>query len=231
MPINLANKKHRDTTVSISAVKAKDTKKNIDETGLDVEKVRLLKSSIEHGTEYLTERFGDLEALGEHLLNEDPEIDFEKFGRFLKETSRVYFADGKIVFHVTEVEKVFAPDGSEKETKQKDIQIQNVNTDIPISWSNKFFKKDDAIRRFVFTSSKQISHTNGLTFDFLFEMAKELDEKDSLMMVGGGKKGNEPLVFQRGGKKYRGFLEGRIKESGYVLLLHLSNMELKRPQA
>jgi hypothetical protein len=58
-------------------------------------------------------------------------------------------------------------------------------------------------------------------------MAKELHDKQSLMMVGGGPKGNEPLVFQDGGKTYRAFLEGRIKEKSYVLLLHLTNLELK----
>ncbi|MDH3529671.1 MAG: hypothetical protein OEQ28_08900, partial [Acidobacteriota bacterium] len=64
----------------------------------------------------------------------------------------------------------------------------------------------------------------------LFEIAKELHDKDSLMLVGGGKKGNEPLIFQRGGKGFRGFLEGRIKDESYCLLLHLSNLELKLPE-
>jgi hypothetical protein len=58
-------------------------------------------------------------------------------------------------------------------------------------------------------------------------MAKELHEKESLMMLSGDAKGNEPLVFQDGGKTYRAFLEGRVKDNTYVLLLHLSNLELK----
>ena len=68
---------------------------------------------------------------------------------------------------------------------------------------------------------------NGLTFDFLFELAKELHEKDSMMLVGTGEKGIGPLVFQDGGKTYRAFMEGRIKDNKYILLLHLSNLELK----
>jgi len=40
-------------------------------------------------------------------------------------------------------------------------------------------------------------------------------------------KGNEPLVFQDGGKSYRCFLEGRVKENSYVLIMHLSNLEFK----
>ena len=58
-------------------------------------------------------------------------------------------------------------------------------------------------------------------------MAKDLHDNNALMMLAGGEKGNEPLVFQDGGKTYRAFLEGRIKEKSYVLLLHLSNLELK----
>ena len=55
----------------------------------------------------------------------------------------------------------------------------------------------------------------------------KLNEENSLMMVGAGKNGKEPLVFQDGGKTYRAFLEGRVKDNTYVLLLHLSNLELK----
>lgn len=58
-------------------------------------------------------------------------------------------------------------------------------------------------------------------------MAKELHEKDSLMFVGGGEKGNEPLIITSGGTPYRGFLEGRIQNNKYMLLLHLTNLELK----
>jgi hypothetical protein len=49
------------------------------------------------------------------------------------------------------------------------------------------------------------------------------------MLVGAGPKSNLPLVFQRGGTPYRGFLEGRTQGERYMLALHLSNMELKAP--
>jgi hypothetical protein len=59
-------------------------------------------------------------------------------------------------------------------------------------------------------------------------MAKELHDSDSLMFIGGGKRGNEPLVITQGGEEYRGFLEGRIDGEKYILILHLTNMELKK---
>ena len=79
----------------------------------------------------------------------------------------------------------------------------------------------------VHSAKQQIVHVNGLTYDFLYGIAKELEESQSLMLLGAGAKGNEPLVLTRGGQQYRGFLEGRTQGDKYCLLLHLSNMELK----
>jgi len=87
------------------------------------------------------------------------------------------------------------------------------------------------VRRFAFRRTIQVQHVDGLTFDFLFAMAKELDEADEMVLVGAGPAGKKPLVFQTNGSAYRGFLEGRIKGASYKLLLHLSNMELKKPEA
>jgi hypothetical protein len=92
-------------------------------------------------------------------------------------------------------------------------------------------KKADVYNKFVFSSKMQIVHVNGLTYDFLYGFAKELEEKQSLMLVGAGAKSSQPLVFMRGGTGYRGFLEGRTQGEKYCLILHLSNMELKAPAA
>ena len=227
MPINLANKKKRDAQVSLETVGVKRNVLYIDPEGKLTHNVRLLKSTVnEQG---LTKAY-ELDELADAIIKDDPEIDIETFGRYLTETSRVYTHDNKIVFHVKEEEVVITPDGEEKERRPREVKFQNVNTDVPVPWSNRLIKKKDAVRKFVFTDTKQIMHTNGLTWDFLYEIAKELADKDSLMLVGGGKKGNEPLVFQRGGKSFRGFLEGRIEGDSYCLLLHLSNLELKIPE-
>ncbi len=229
MPINLANKKKRDAQVSVESVRQKREVKYIDESGKLTENVRFLKSTLELSSASLLENT-TLDKLAEAIISSDPEIDIEKFGKYLTETSRVYSHNNKIVFHVKEEEVVKNPDGSEKERRTREVKLQNTNTDVPVPWSGVMIPKEDAIRKFVFTSTKQILHTNGLTWDFLYEIASELHEKNALMLVGAGAKGNEPLVFQRGGKPFRGFLEGRIKDESYVLLLHLSNMELKVPE-
>jgi hypothetical protein len=75
----------------------------------------------------------------------------------------------------------------------------------------------------------QLRHVDGVTFDFLFAIAKELDEKNSVMLLAAGEGGKGPLVLQANGSPYRGFLDGRIDGDKFLLLLHLSAMELKKP--
>jgi hypothetical protein len=88
---------------------------------------------------------------------------------------------------------------------------------------------DEAVHRFVFTNKKQLVHISGLTYDFLYAMAKDLDKRKALLLVRGGEKGESPVIMNRGGKPYNAFLEGRVDGDSYCLVLHLSNMELKRP--
>ncbi len=54
----------------------------------------------------------------------------------------------------------------------------------PLRWSGKLIAKEEAIRKFVFSTKVQLKHINGLTYDFLFAMAKELEDKKSLMLLG-----------------------------------------------
>ena len=200
----------------------------IDEDGKLTHNVRLLKSTVEQ--QDLSEAY-KLDELADAIVKGDPEVDIERFGRYLTETSRVYTSNRKIVFHVREEEINMSPDGEEKSRADREVKFQNTNTDLPIRWSNKMIDKDKAIRKVCFYGTPNRSCTpTDLRGIFLFEIAEELDKKNALMFVGGGKKGTDPLIFQRGGKQYRGFLEGRIEGESYCLLLHLSNLELKRPR-
>jgi len=48
-------------------------------------------------------------------------------------------------------------------------------------------------------------------------------------LVGSGDKGTAPLIFQSNGRPYRGFLRGQTNGKSYRLVLHLSDLELKKP--
>ena len=136
----------------------------------------------------------------------------------------------QLVHRIQQFEVIKDPDGKTRERRPREITPQNVTTDIPLQWTNKFIKKADVVRKFVIANKMQLMHINGLTYDFLFGMAKDLEERQSMMLLGGGAKANEPLILRRGSSPFRGFLEGRTEGEKYCLILHLSNLELKSPE-
>lgn len=230
MAINIRNPKGRDAVVAFEAVGPKRDVVFSDAKGKPVHTQRLLKSDVEHDLPTLTKKRKTPSALAKALIKEDPEIDLEKVGMFLTDTSRVYVSKKGIIHLVEEFEVISNPDGSLRERRKREKTPQNINTDIPLRWTGRFIKKEEAVHKFIFTNKRQLIHINGLTYDFLYEMAKELHERDSLLLIRGGEKGDEPIVMNRGGKPYNAFLEGRVEKDAYCLILQLSNMELKRPK-
>jgi len=162
------------------------------------------------------------------LIHADPEIDIELTGKFIDEVSRVYInEDQNPVFRINKVEKIFSPKGELKEERAPKYNKSNISGENIVNWTGKLMPKAKVYNKLVFAKKYQLKHVNGLTYDFLFEMAKELADKDALMMMGAGTSGKEPLVMNDGGKPYRAFLEGRIKGDKYCLMMHLTDQELK----
>ena len=228
--INLSNSKGRDAVVATVAVKRARKVRYLDGQQRQAQSVRVLKSTIDCDIDALQKQAGGLEKVADRLIQSDADVDVEKFGQFLKQTSRIFIDPaGGVVHKIKQFEVVRNPDGSERERRPRKVAQPNTATELPLKWSGKLMKKAEVFNRFVFSGKQQVVHVNGLTYDFLFGIAKELEEQDSLMLVGAGAKGTSPLVFTRGGQQYRGFLEGRTQGEKYLLVLHLSNMELKAP--
>ena len=126
------------------------------------------------------------------------------------------------------IDVISRPDGSEVERKDPVATETNVDGDTsaldrsenPIA---------DAVRRFLFKRIISLSHSDGVTYDYLYAMAKELEDSGSVMLIGAGEKGTGPPIFQSNGRPYRGFLSGRTDGKKYQLHLLLSDMELKQP--
>ncbi|MDR3094369.1 MAG: hypothetical protein LBU62_07010 [Bacteroidales bacterium] len=226
--INLANEKKRDAEVSYGkAVKGPSVKKIL-EDGQVHSNVKMLKATLDLSEEALIKKFGDLKTLGQAIIDSDPEIDMETTGKKISHTHKLYLnKDNQIAYRVNMVQVVRNPDGTEKERHDLSKQTSNITGENLVQWSGKKVPKAVAIRKFVFIRAYQIKHVSGLTFDFLYDMAKELHESKSLMMVGSGPKGLNPIIMTSGGTPYRAFLEGRIDGDKYCLLLHLTNIELK----
>jgi len=177
----------------------------------------------------LVEKFG--ENYSKQLTESDPEIDLETVGRTIEGTTSVLMdKSGNPLYCAPEIyEIIYGVDGSEVERRTPVDIAPNVNEEVPIKWTGRLIPRADLVRKFAIKRSMQIKHADGVTFDFLHAIATELEEKDSVMLLASGADGKSPLILQTNGTPYRGFLEGRTKGDGFILLLHLSNMELKRP--
>lgn len=230
MAINISNAKNRDAVVAFETVNTKREVHYVDEKGAPIQTRKLLKTDVAHDLPELLKKTKKIEKVADSLIKADPEIDMEHFGMYLTDMSRVYVTPKGIVHLVEEFEVIKNPDGTVRDRRPRRKAVQNLNGEFPLRWTGKFIKKEEAVKRFAFTNKRQLAHINGLTFDFLYEMAKELDKKKSLLLIRGGEKGDEPVVMNRGGKPYNAFLEGRVKGKTYCLILHLSNMELKKPK-
>jgi hypothetical protein len=226
--IHISDTKGRDANVLFSGFTKKSKIKYFTPNDEEVQTVRILKTTLNGSYDKLIKQCGNESELAQLLISQDPEIDFLQTGLFVTGSTKV-FVDSEFqpCITVNLKELVFDVQGSLKEERTPKEMQGNILEEVAIKPSGKLFPKSEVYAKFVFSKKYQLSHVNGLTFDFLYQLSKELDEKKSLMLIGSGEKGVGPLVFQNGGKAYRAFLEGRIKDNGYLLILHLSNLELK----
>jgi len=200
--------------------------------GVRVRFERIIKGPMGRSEAALRRQYREHDSLARALIDDDPEIDMEAAGRIAGPCDRLWVdPDGEPLYAASLVEIVYGRDGAEKEGRApQDVQA-NVGEDMPLRWTGRFFTHEEIVRRFAITRKFQILHTDGLTFDFLVRMARTLAKKNALLSIGGGPKGRDPLILERNGTPYRGFLEGRTRGDQYLLVLHLSNLELKRPSS
>lgn len=227
--IHLKNEKTRDAEVGFEPVRSRKAVRKAAPGGVAYESLKVLDETLATTLEALLRETPDTMALGRAIVEGDPEVDTELVGRRAEGLHKVWTTDsGEVAYDVTIKERVLAPDGTAKEERDPAETPANVALkDLPVRWTGRLFPKKDAIRKFVFVRSLALRHVNGLTYDFLYEMAKKLADAKALMLVGAGEKGTGPLVLSRNGTPYRGFLEGRVDGDKYLLVLHLTNLELK----
>jgi hypothetical protein len=228
--INIANEQRRDAKVGFEAKPKRNAVTMTLPDDREKQNVQFLKTRT--SLDLLLEQFGDAAGVKNALCGGDPEIDIEMCGRFIKNTRRIYLTGkNKIAYSVNMAQISYDPAGKEMDRHELSKTPSNVATDMPIKWSGREFPREEVIRRFVFSKKYQLYHTSGITFDFLFNMAQYLASRDTMMFVGGGKKGNEPVILSAGGEPYRGFLEGRVDGATYCLIMHLSSLEMKSSMA
>jgi len=228
MKIHISNATNRDATVVATSIPTKE-KTVPAKAGKPVAFQRYVAAGEGKLHADLTEKLGEIYS--QQLIEGDPEIDFEMVGRNIGDTNTVLLdKNNHPLYCAPEVlEIITGPDGKELERRTPVEVAPNVNEDVPVKWTGKFIPRSDLLRKYAIKRTMQLRHVDGVTFDFLFGIAKDLDEKDSVMLLASGEGGKGPLVLQSNGSPYRGFLDGRIEGDSFLLLLHLSSMELKKP--
>lgn len=225
--LHLSNAQGRDATVVFLSLQPEDPPKQ-GLPGTPVTFRRWLAATERGLHESLAAAHPDL---AKALVAGDPEVDVEHVGRTIAGTDNVFLSGKGEVLHAAPriVELVLGPDGAEKERRAPVDTAANVNETDALRWAGLKMKRGEVARKFVFARTLQVQHLDGLTYDYLYAMAKELHDADEVVYVGAGAKGRDPLIFQANGTPWRAFLEGRTDGPRYQLLLHLSNLELKLP--
>lgn len=224
--INISNQKQRNAQVGFELNSTPNSVTMRHCTGQEIRNARFLKASAMTTFQSLIDRYEP--DLTDRIIERDDEIDMEHVGMSLMGVKKVFVSqDGKVACRANRQLVYFNPQGEEIKCEKYHTTVANINLDVPLRWTGKFIPKAKAARMFVFAHKYQIRHINGITFDFLYDMARQLHETDSLMLLGAGSKGLGPLVMSGGGVPYRAFLEGRVDGESYMLILHLTNLEIK----
>ncbi len=226
--IRLADHRGREATVLLVPRRCPPRPGYTDSSNAPVRFTRLLKAMESTSYAALQRRYDDPDSLAQALINGDPEIDLESAGRETGPCDRVHIgADGQPLYSVRMIEVVHDREGNEIDRREPVEMPANLVPDTPPRWSGKLIAKSEAVRCYAFTRAYQVRHTNSLEFDFLFGLARHLEERDVLALVGSGPKGTGPLILERNGTPIKGFLEGRVKGDMYLLVIHLASFELK----
>ncbi len=181
------------------------------------------------------------EEIFNQFISSNSEVDFEKTGCEIKHLQRFYTdSNGEPANGIWFEETIFDKEGNVKDVHPMEKRQSNVaDVTNPLQWTNKYISYETAAKKYVVSQVYKICHVDSLTFDFLYEIARDLEDHNAVMYMGMGEKGDEPVVFREGGKPYRVFLKGATDKNKnaikigsserryFELLLLLSEMEYK----
>jgi hypothetical protein len=171
----------------------------------------------------------------EHLAQNNEEVDINLLGKLVDQTSYITVDDNlEPVYNFTLVDVLQKPDGAKEERPHKKT-LSTINLEIPVIVTNKLYSPEELLLKYIFRKSYYISHYDGVTFKFLFDIAQWLSTEGKFAELEAFNietKKRDAIVLVDGGRKYpRAFLEGIVKDNSYCLILHLSDQELKLPES
>lgn len=180
------------------------------------------------------EKLGEMADLAAALKDGDPEINIEAAGKMLTKTEHIAVdKDLRPVYTYREFDVMTRPDGA-REERPHAVILPNIDEVIPVKVTDKLFDPRDIATKFLISRSFYLSHTDGVSYKFLFEIAENLARAGKFARVQAYdpvEKKPAPLLLRIGTTLYpAAFLEGRVRSEEYCLLLHLSAQELKVPK-
>ena len=230
--IRLADHRGRDATVLLVPIKHHRSRHYQNTEGRTVANSRRVRSTRETSADALLAHWPDTEELARALIDSDPEINLEMAGRATGPCDRVHLdGGGQVVYAPSIVEVRYDADGLEMERRPVKVRPSNLVCAAPPVWSGVLPPREEVVRNHALTRIYQVRHTNALEFDFLHDIAAHLDARDVMVQVGSGRRGTGPLVLERNGLSYRGFLDGRVRGDAMRLILYLSAFALETPEA
>ena len=149
--IKISNSQNRDTDIVYGGITTKSKIKFVYPDRTLTSNAKLLKSKMGQQYPALLKKFENDEALVDMLINENPEIDIELLGSFIKGGQRILVDENmNPVFEAIANEFIYNPDGSQKEIKSLSVRESNIVSDYPVRWTGKYLPLDQAYNKFIF---------------------------------------------------------------------------------
>lgn len=198
--------------------------------GLDVYNQKYIIFDIERRNDKVLKK----KQLFKKLIDTNEELDLELGGRYVKFTNRIVVnKEFQPVYNYIRYDILQLPDGSKRERPHLYTR-GNTNQETPVKITDDLIDPKDLMLKYIFRKSYYITHNNGLTFKFLYDIARKLYNANKFARVEAydlDTQKRSPLILYDGGRKFpRSYLEGRIKKNSYALILHVSDQELIIPQ-
>lgn len=164
----------------------------------------------------------------EEILTSDAELNLLQSGQILEETTRAYLnSQGQVVGDFQKIAIQLDPKGNEVSRKPKVSRLANINDLNPVEVIQTV-PVQALLKKYAIKRIYQLAHTDGVQFDFLYQLAKHLSESKKAGLLAVGQK-KLPLIFKNEGVPYRCALYGQTQNNTYKLLLLILGQELKLP--
>jgi hypothetical protein len=177
-----------------------------------------------------------MDDLSDKLKSEDPEYDIELTGKTIEHTVRIVVNPKTLdpVYSFKEVDILERAD-QERLERPHTPTVANINEPIPVKVTDTYHTPKELLQKYIFRKSYYLSHIDGMTYKFLFDIAKFLEDLDKFVRLQAyDQETKKPtaLIMRTGGIPFpAAYLEGKTNGNQYCLVLHLADRELKLPTA